>query len=141
MVTHSAQHSPVFVSFKFGRFLIVGGIATAVQYTILLTLASAGVEALVASSIGFVASAIANYTLNRRFTFRSDVNYVAGLERFSIVAGAGLGLNAMVMAAVMALAGKSYIASQLVATAFVLLWNFHVNRMWTFSVSRSDSRK
>ena len=142
IVTHSAQPSPDFVLFQLGRFLIVGGIATALQYAILLTLTgSAGVPPLLASSIGFVASAAANYTLNRRFTFRSDVNYVAGLERFSIVAGGGLVLNAMVMAAGMALAGMNYITSQIVATAVVLLWNFHVNRLWTFSNGLSNSRK
>jgi putative flippase GtrA len=130
------------VLFQFGRFLIVGGIATALQYVILIALTgSAGVPPLLASSIGFVASAVANYTINRRFTFRSDVAYLAGFERFAMIAGVGLALNAMVMAAGTALAGMNYIASQLVATAVVLLWNFHVNRLWTFSTGLPDSRK
>jgi putative flippase GtrA len=141
-VTHSAERSPDFVLFQFGRFLVVGGIATALQYAILFALTgAAGVQPLLASSVGFVASAAANYTLNRRFTFRSDVNYFAGLERFSIIAGVGLALNATVMAAGTALAGINYIASQLVATAVVLLWNFHVNRLWTFSNGPPNSRK
>ncbi len=139
-MTHSAEQSPDFVLFQFGRFLVVGGIATALQYPILIALAgSAGVPPLLASSIGFVVSAVANYTLNRRFTFRSGVNYVAGLERFSIIAGGGLVLNAMVMAAGTTLAGMNYIGSQLVATAVVLLWNFQANRLWTFSAGLTDS--
>jgi putative flippase GtrA len=132
MVMHSAEQSPDLVLFQFARFLIVGGIATALQYAILFALTAAGIQPLVASSIGFVASAVANYTLNRRFTFRSDVKYVTGLERFSIIAGVGLALNAMVMAAGISL-GIHYVPSQVVATAVVLLWNFQVNRLWTFS--------
>jgi putative flippase GtrA len=88
-----------------------------------------------------VASAVGNYTLNRRFTFRSDVDYLAGLKRFGIIAGGGLALNAIVMAAGTDLAGMNYLASQLVATAVVLLWNFHANRLWTFTTNLSDSRK
>lgn len=141
-MTHSAEQSQDLTLLKFGRFLVVGGIATALQYAILLVLVgTAGVPPLVASSIGFVASAVANYTLNRRFTFRSNVDYVAGLERFSIIAGVGLALNALVMAAGTTLAGVNYLAAQIVATTVVLLWNYHVNRLWTFSNSVTDSRR
>jgi putative flippase GtrA len=120
----------------------VGGVATAVQYAILVALTvSAGVRRLLASCIGFVPSAAANYTLNRRFTFRGDVDYLVGCERFAIIALGGLALNAMVIAAGMDLAEINYVVSQLVATAVVLLWNFHANRAWTFSVGPSERRK
>jgi putative flippase GtrA len=141
-VTDSARQSQDFVLFQLGRFLVVGGTATALQYAILLTLTGyAGVRPLLASSIGFVASACANYTLNRRFTFRSDVNYFTGLERFFIIAGGGLALNAIVIAAGTTVAGLHYVAAQLMATAVVLLWNFQMNRLWTFSAGLADSRK
>ena len=141
-MAYSTERSPDLIVFQFGRFLVVGGIATALQYAVLIALtAGAGVQPLLASSIGFVASATANYTLNRRFTFHSDVDYVAGLERFLIIAGVGLTLNAAVMAAATAVAGANYIVAQLVATAVVLLWNFHANRLWTFSNRLSTSAR
>jgi putative flippase GtrA len=136
------RQSQDFVLFQMGRFLVVGGIATALQYAILFTLAGyVGVRPLLASSIGFVASACANYTLNRRFTFRSDVNYFTGLERFFIIAGGGLALNAIVMAVGTTIVGLHYVAAQLLATAVVLLWNFQMNRVWTFSIGSPDSRQ
>jgi putative flippase GtrA len=142
-VTHSAPPSPPsddVVLFQFGRFVIVGGLATAFQYAIMLALTVfAGVQPLLASSVGFVAGAVANYTANRRFTFRSDVDYIAGLHRFAITAGCGLGLNALVMAAGMDLAGMNYMASQVIASGVVLLWNFQANRLWTFSIRLADS--
>jgi putative flippase GtrA len=137
---YTSEHSPDLMLFQFARFLIVGGIATALQYAILFALAGEGVRPLLASSIGFVVSAVGNYTLNRRFTFHSDVKYVTGLERFSIIAGVGLALNAVVMAAGIAL-GIHYLASQILATAVVLLWNFQVNRVWTFSGGLAASRR
>jgi putative flippase GtrA len=139
-VTHSGPHFTEFELFQFGRFLVVGGLGTALQYAILFALTVlAGVQPLLASSIGFVTSAAANYTANRRFTFRSDVDYFAGLQRFAIIATCGLGLNAIVMAAGMDLVGMNYIASQIVASAVVLLWNFQANRMWTFSTSLPEA--
>jgi putative flippase GtrA len=142
MVTDSARQPPNFALFQFGRFLIVGGVATALQYAILITLTvSGGVQPLLASTIGFVASSAANYTLNRRFTFRSHVDYLGRLQRFAIIATGGLGLNAIVMAAAIDLVGMNYIASQIVASGVVLLWNFHANRQWTFSTGLADSPK
>jgi len=142
-VTRSAPPSPPsadVVLFQFGRFVIVGGLATAFQYAIMLALTVfAGVQPVLASSVGFVAGAVANYTANRRFTFRSDVDYLAGLNRFAITAGCGLGLNAAVMAAGMDLAGMNYMVSQVIASGVVLLWNFQANRLWTFSISLADS--
>ena len=141
-MAHSAQQSPDFIVFQFGRFMVVGGIATALQYAILLALtAGAGVQPLIASSIGFAASAAANYTLNRRFTFHSEVNYVAGLERFAITAGVGLALNALVMAMGTGPAKMNYVVTQVLATAVVLFWNFHVNRLWTFANGPTGSRE
>jgi putative flippase GtrA len=141
-VTYSTRHSPNIALFQLTCFVIVGGIATALQYAILLALTLlAGIQPLLASSIGFVTSATANYTLNRRFTFRSDVNYLAGLERFTVIAGVGLALNGIVMTAGMDLARINYISSQLVATTVVLLWNFYANRRWTFSLGLSERPK
>jgi putative flippase GtrA len=139
-VTHSARHFPEFELFQFGRFLVVGGLGTALQYAILFALTVfGGVDPLLASSIGFVTSAAANYTANRRFTFRSNVDYLAGLQRFAVIAAGGLVLNAIVMAGGMDLVGMNYIASQIVASAAVLLWNFQANRMWTFSIDLADA--
>ena len=58
---------------QFGRFLLVGGFSTLLQYVILAFLVrTAGTDPVVASSIGYVLSAIVNYDLNYRLTFRSS---------------------------------------------------------------------
>lgn len=141
-MTQSPRRFFALFSPQFGRFLIVGGIATTLHYAILLALTvSAGFQPLLASSIGFVASASASYTLNRRFTFHSGVDYLAGLQRFGLIAGGGFVLNTVVLTAGMDLSRVNYITSQLAATGVVLLWNFHANRLWTFSLALSERAK
>ena len=57
---------------QFGKFLLVGGFATALQYAVLAVLVqTAGIDPVLASSIGYLVSALANYELNYRLTFRS----------------------------------------------------------------------
>jgi len=118
---------------QFGRFLLVGGFSTVLQYLILVLLVRvAGTDPVVASSAGYVLSAMANYDLNYRLTFRSRVRYFGGMFRFALVAATGLVLNGLVMAAGTKLLGIHYLIAQVVATVIVLFWNFFANRRWTF---------
>ena len=118
---------------QFGRFLLVGGFSTVLQYLILVLLVRvAGTDPVVASSAGYVLSAMANYDLNYRLTFRSRVRYFGGMFRFALVAATGLVLNGLVMAAGTKLFGIHYLIAQVVATVIVLFWNFFANRRWTF---------
>jgi len=55
---------------QFGRFIVIGGFATILQYLILIGLVQTlEVDAVLASSIGFLISALFNYALNYRYTF------------------------------------------------------------------------
>ncbi len=118
---------------KLVRFALVGAVATGIQYAILVVLVRGAVTGpTVASCIGFVVSAGANYSLNYRFTFRSRNRHAGAIVKFLLLAGAGLALNAGLMRLLTAL-GWNYILAQLCATGVVLLWNFFGNSLWTFS--------
>jgi len=118
---------------KFARFALVGAIATAIQYAILIVLVRGDLTGpTLASCIGFVVSAGANYSLNYRFTFRSRNSHAGAVVKFLLLAAAGLALNAGLMRLLTAL-GWNYILAQLLATGVVLLWNFFGNSLWTFS--------
>ena len=54
------------------------------------------------------------------------------MPRAALVAAAGVALNALVMAAVLAAAGPHYLAAQVVATGTVLAAGYLANRAWTF---------
>lgn len=122
------------------RFALVGALATGIQYAILVLLVRGfSVAPTPASCAGFVLSAIVNYHLNYRFTFRSRRPHGPAAARFGLLAGAGLLINAGIMHGLVA-AGAHYLLAQAGATAVVLLWNFAGNSLWTFPVGAVAER-
>jgi putative flippase GtrA len=114
------------------RFAAVGAVATGIQYVLLVLLVRlAGMGAPLASSLGFLASAGANYLLNYRYTFRSRHPHGPAVLKFAALAAMGLLLNAGVMR-VLTESAWNYLIAQVVATAVVLAWNFLGNSLWTF---------
>ncbi|MEX2162394.1 MAG: GtrA family protein [Anaerolineales bacterium] len=133
------------------KFAIVGAIGTLVDYSVFNLVAFLfGVEELYAQGISFLAAVASNFILNRNWTFRDSrtkhvrvqlaqyvlVNAIGLLIRTPIFAFLGglfgnmlagfqvpFGLTAHWLAHNLALAG---------AIGVVLLWNYFVNRRWTF---------
>lgn len=125
---------------QFIRFVMVGGAATFTQYVILVILVEIDlVTAPAASSIGFAISAMLNYWLNYHFTFASDASHQSAALKFAIVAATGLGLNYLLMYFLSEVLEIYYIISQIQVTFVVLLWNFFVNRAWTFRRSTASA--
>jgi putative flippase GtrA len=117
----------------FIRYASVGAIGTAVHYGTLISLVQGlGANAVAASTTGFILGAFVNYALNRHFTFASDRAHRVALPRFFAVALMGLAVNAVVMAATLAVLPLHYLMAQVVATGVVLVTGFLANRRWTF---------
>jgi putative flippase GtrA len=117
-------------------FALVGAAATALQYLGLYLLVElAGSNPVLASAAGFVISAVVNYLLNYRFTFRSSAPHGPALMRFMTVATVGLVMNSAAMHALVS-AGVQYLIAQMIATGIVLLCNFAAHAIWTFGGSR-----
>jgi putative flippase GtrA len=118
---------------QFMRYAGAGAIGTALQFAVLIVLVQvAGMGAVVASTLGAVAGAVLNYGLNHQFTFASDRSHGHALPRFALVSGAGIALNAVVVAAMLAFVTPHYLVAQVVATGAVLVGGFIANRAWTF---------
>lgn len=118
---------------SFVRFLFVGGVATAIHYAIFYALFMGfNVTAVIATSIGFAVSAVFNFVANYHFTFRSTARVWTAACRYAMVAGAGLVINAAIFAILAEGLGVRYLLSQVVATGFVLVWNYLGGRHFTF---------
>ncbi len=118
---------------QFFRYAGAGAVGTAFHYAVLIALVQlANIGAVAASTAGAITGAIVNYALNHRFTFASRRTHGRALPRFALVALAGVVLNAIVVAAVLAAAGPHYLVAQVVATAAVLGAGYLANRLWTF---------
>jgi putative flippase GtrA len=124
---------PSTVAPQFIRYAGAGAIGTACHYAALIALVQlAHFGAVAASTAGAIVGAIVNYALNHRFTFASGRAHAVALPRFALVAVGGIALNALVLAAVLSLAGPHYLVAQVVATGAVLTAGFLANRAWTF---------
>ncbi len=117
---------------QFARFAMVGGIATLIQYVVLLALVQlAKLDPVWASAVGYALSAVFNYLMNYIYTFDSKAAHGPAAMKFAIIAGLGLLLNSLVMSLLIS-SGSHYLVAQVVATIVVLLWNFFGSRFWTF---------
>ena len=126
-----------------GQFLMfagVGAIGTIGHYTVLIVLVQFwAVDPVIASTLGFVVGAIINYILNYHFTFQSDKQHSEALTKFFIVAIVGAGINSFIMYIGIENTNINYLLVQIFATGVVLLWNFVVNKLWTFAHHESDN--
>ena len=118
---------------QFLRYAAAGALGTGLHYAVLIGLVQfVRVDAVLASTVGAVVGAVVNYALNYRYTFGSDRAHRQALPRFALVAVAGIAVNALVMAGVLAFAGPHYLVAQVIATATVLAAGYLANRAWTF---------
>jgi len=121
---------------QFAKFFVVGCIATGLQFAVMIALVQLlSVDPVVSSSIGFGLSAVANYSLNRVFTFASSKPHRETIPRFTAVAGTGLLVNALAMLMLVNGFRIAYPIAQVLASGTVLVWNFLLNRYWTFANS------
>ncbi|MDM4762965.1 GtrA family protein [Galbitalea sp. SE-J8] len=98
----------------------------------LLVLLTSGlhVDYLIGAAVGFVAGLIVTYLLSERYVFHSPRIRSPWL-RFLIFAGiglVGLGLVEVLMWVFTDLVGLVYIASKVIATGVVYVWNFFARR-------------
>jgi putative flippase GtrA len=113
-------------------FLVVGCFSTGLHYLLTALFALGfGMPVVQASTIGFAISAIANYLLNARLTFRSKQPHAITAPRFLATAGAGLLINFLLLSIFVA-GGLHPVPAQILTTLGVILWNYSINGLWTF---------
>ena len=118
----------------FGRYVLIGAMATAVHYCVLVVLVEVwSVNAGVAAAAGALCGALAGYIGNRRLTFASAAAHRRALPRFLIVAACGALLSGGLVWSGTTLLGILYLIPHLLATALVLVAGFVMNRHWTFA--------
>lgn len=84
-------------------------------------------------AIAFLAAVINNYILNRVWTFKSqDDNVSAQFFRFLVVSTGGFFLTQILMWLLVSIFGVWYLLAKAVTSMAILIWNFGLNKMWTF---------
>jgi putative flippase GtrA len=114
------------------RFLLVGGMATALQFLLLTLFVELELlDEVPASAAAYFLSAIANYLANYHLTFASKRPHRETLPRFAATAALGLGINTLVFALVFWLL-HYYLLAQVIATGVTLVCNFLLHKFWIY---------
>lgn len=122
---------------QFSRFFIVGAVSALIQFSILISLVEfLFIKPIWASTLGYIAGALINYTLNHYFTFKSSLSHKKALVRFTLNSLFGLFLNFSLMKVL--LIYYAYILSQILASGAILFWNFLIHRYWTFGPKKDS---
>jgi putative flippase GtrA len=79
---------------EFSRFIIVGLFNAVINYSIFaLFLLAVKLNYIISGAIGFMACAFSGFILNRKWTFKSTVDYKSGMTKYIIIQIFCLGLH------------------------------------------------
>ncbi len=125
--------------FKFGLVGGSGYVINLIAFTVLVQ--AAGVHHIAAAVLSFCLAVTNNFLLNRAWTFRDARGGHAGFEaaRFFAVSVGALGVNLAVLYGLVDLASAPAVASQAIAVAVAMPFNFIGNKLWTFGRTASRS--
>jgi putative flippase GtrA len=92
------------------------------------------IQKYVSNALGFTVAATTNYFLNRIWTFESH-NPEIGIEyiKFFVISLIGLGINTLILWILVSKFRQHFYLSKLLAIAVVMIWNFIMNLIFTFS--------
>ena len=118
--------------FKFGLVGGSGYVINLVAFTLLVQVAH--VHHLAAAVLSFCLAVTNNFVLNRVWTFQDARGGHAGFQaaRFFAVSVGALGVNLLVLYGLVDLANAPVVASQAIAIAVAMPFNFIGNKLWTF---------
>ena len=137
---------------RFLRYSIVGGVGALVDFSVLNLLISVfGVSSVIASVFSFLAAVVSNFTWNRLWTYPDSRSKRISRQIMEFTAVSVIGLTIrtpvfvileqtftrMLQALSYQLPLTSEVLGQNIALAsvigIVMIWNFIINRFWTFS--------
>lgn len=145
-------------AWRFLKFSAVGTLGTLIDFGILnLLVQFAGFPKVLANGFSFSAAVVSNFVGNRVVVYpeTKDEPFIRQFVQFLLVNVVGLAINTVIfygsdrwlLSQAGLLAGPvgvfalsigvshfdlAYNAAKLLATTFVLFWNFFANRLWTF---------
>ncbi len=118
---------------KLFRFTVVGLITAAVHYGLLFLLVEfLGLQATIASSLGFLVAVAVNYLMHYSWTFAAPVPHGHALLRYIVMISLGFLINGGFMQFGVVALELNYLLVQLLAFVAVISWNFLVSSLWVF---------
>jgi putative flippase GtrA len=129
----------------FGQFLrhhAASLIATVADYLVMILFVEvAGLSPVAATPIGAFSGAVTNFTLGRRFTYKTtEVPAPSQAWRYALVSAGSLGLNTAGEYLFHHLLGIEYVLARMISSVIVSnAWNFPLQRYFVFSLPKAKS--
>ncbi|WP_426623251.1 GtrA family protein [Leifsonia sp. McL0607] len=133
--------SPVRVFFDHSvvRYLIAGGLAFIVDFTLLWLLHEVfGWVTWLAAAVAFLVSFVFTYTIQRVLGFSSQVPHGPALIKYTLL----VVVNTVATSLIVALVDQSplsWAGGKIIATAVTTVWNYFAYRYWVFAGPRRSS--
>lgn len=117
---------------QINRFILSGGSATLLHYSVMVLLMFEGIYPVYATAIGALCGAIFNYFLQYHYTFKSDKSHLHTMFAYSIAAGVAFLSNSLLFVFFYNFLNIEVILSQLVTTAIVTVQNYLLYKYFIF---------
>lgn len=120
---------------QFVLYLVVGGIATVVEWSFFYLLNGAGrIHYMGATAIAFIVSTFANWVCGRIFLFGKRQNIWKELLKIYATSLAGLLMNLFIMWLAVEKFGIHEMISKMAATGIVFMWNFLIRKLVIYKI-------
>ncbi|MEH7107314.1 GtrA family protein [Bacillus sp. JJ1764] len=116
---------------QFIKFCLVGVANTSISLVVYYIFITLEVQYLLASTIAYCAGLLNGYVFSSSFVFKQQRNTHQALK-FMMVNMFSLLLNLLFLFVLIDLWGISKIMAQIAATSFNVIFNFLLNKLWTF---------
>ena len=114
---------------QFVLYLVVGGIATVVEWILFYILNGVGhIHYMGSTAIAFIVSTFANWMCGRILLFQKTKNIWKELLEIYVTSIAGLFMNLLIMWLAVETFGIHEMISKMAATGIVFMWNFLVRK-------------
>jgi len=126
---------------RFALFLGIGGIATLIQFLLLILFVECRLlPEVYASAAGYMSAAFFSYWANYHFTFGSKQSHRKAFPKFAFTVALGLTINTLLFAVLLYTFNQlwrppliePYQMAQVLATGFTLIVNFLMHKFWIY---------
>lgn len=124
---------------KFIRFCVIGGVNTLISLLIYTILLKIGLHYIVASTLGSIGGIANGYILSSEFVFKEELDKGKDVKFVCIYLSA-LIINLGIITVLIEVFKMNEIIAQIIATGFNVIYNYLLNKVWTFKKSLSCNK-